>query len=151
MDDQLTPVQLDIADLSLKILEGTPDAVLFADRDGIIRFWNRGAERIFGFPMDEALGSTLDLIIPERLRERHWAGYRYVLDTQVSRYQTSLLAVPALHKDGHQLSCEFSIVMIRNEKKQVSGFAAIMRDVTDRWEKEKILKKQLADLQKESE
>ena len=150
MDDRAQAAQPDIADLSLKILTGTPDAVLFADRDGIIRFWNHGAEQMFGFSREQALARSLDLIIPERLRERHWAGYRHVLETEVSRYQTALLSVPALHKEGHQLSCEFSIVMIRDKKGQVSGFAAIMRDVSERWEKEKMLKKQLADLQKTS-
>lgn len=130
-------------ELAKLILEGTPDAVLFADQQGSIRFWNEGAERIFGFPAEEALGNSLDLIIPDKLRPRHWQGYEHVLKTGVSRYGTELLAVPALHKDGHQLSCEFSIVMIRDDNNQIVGFASIMRDVTQRWEKEKALRQEL--------
>jgi len=132
--------------LSKLILEDTPDAVLFADQQGIIRFWNEGAERIFGFPATEALGSSLDLIIPEKLRPRHWEGYNQVLKTGVSRYGTELLAVPALHKDGHQLSCEFSIVIIHDDNHQIAGFASIMRDVTARWETEKALRNEIKKL-----
>ncbi|MBN1957401.1 MAG: PAS domain S-box protein [Desulfuromonadales bacterium] len=131
-------------DLFHRILEGTPDGVLFADQEGIIRYWNEGARRIFGYSKEEALGASLDLIIPEKLRDRHWSGYHHVMETGVSRYSTELLLVPALHKDGHQLSCEFSIVMIHDDSGRIIGFASIMRDVTERWEKEKELRKQLA-------
>ncbi len=124
-------------ELALRILEDSPDAVLVADRDGIIRFWNRGAQRIFGFSAAAALGSSLDLIIPESLRERHWAGYRRALESGSSRYHDDLLAVPALHQSGRRLSCEFSIVIIRNADSEIIGFASIMRDVTVRWETEK--------------
>ena len=116
------------ADLALRILKETPDAVLYADREGIIRFWNEGARRIFGFTAEEAIGASLDLIIPEKLRDRHWHGYHHVLETGSSRYSTNMLSVPALHKDGRQLSCEFSIVMIRDDVNIILGFASIMRN-----------------------
>ena len=135
-------------DLFHRILEGTPDGVLFADQEGIIRYWNEGARRIFGYSKEEALGTSLDLIIPEKLRARHWHGYHNVMATGVSRYSTELLSVPALHKDGHQLSCEFSIVMIHDNADEIIGFASIMRDVTERWEKEKVLKERLAACEK---
>lgn len=138
---------LTIPELAARIFEGTPDAVLFADREGIIRFWNEGARRIFGFAAEDAVGVSLDLIIPEALRARHWNGYRQVMETGTSHYSTELLSVPALHKDGRQLSCEFSIVMIRDATNRILGFASIMRDVTTRWEKEKALRKKLADLE----
>ena len=137
--------------LAKLILEGTPDAVLFADQRGIIRFWNKGAERIFGFSTDDALGNSLDLIIPGKLRPRHWEGYEHVLRTGISRYSTELLAVPALHKDGRQISCEFSIVMIHGDDNRIAGFASIMRDVTMRWKKEKALKQELNILKSKAE
>ncbi|BCR04524.1 signal transduction histidine kinase [Desulfuromonas versatilis] len=131
-----------------EIIELAPDAILFADREGIIRLWNAGAEALFGFTAAEALGQSLDLIIPEKLRARHWEGYRRVMETGVTHYGKDLLSVPALHRQGTQLSSEFSIVMLRDEMGEVSGVAAILRDVTARWQKEKQLKERIAALEK---
>jgi len=128
------------------IVEEAPDAILYADHGGIIRLWNIGAERIFGFSREEAIGQSLDLIIPVKMRERHWEGYRKVLASGTSKYDTGLLSVPALHKDGHQLSCEFSIIMHHDENGRVMGFSSIMRDVTSRWEKERQLRQELEKL-----
>ncbi|MFA5515047.1 MAG: PAS domain S-box protein [Desulfuromonadales bacterium] len=137
------------ADIYRDILEQAPDAILFADREGRIRIWNQGAERIFGFTAAEALGQSLDLIIPEKLRGRHWEGYRQVMATGESRYAAdALLSVPALHRDGHSVSVEFSIVMPTNAAEPPTGVAAILRDVTARWQKEKELKARLAALEK---
>jgi len=127
-----------------QIVAETPDAVIFADRDGVIRLWNRGAEMMFGFAAAEALGRTLDLIIPPTLRERHWQGYRQVMVTGRTRYGRELLAVPGMHRDGRTLSLEFSISLIRDDRGEVLGAAAILRDVTARWEKEKELRRRLA-------
>ncbi len=136
----------DFDKLSREILSLAPDAILFADQKGIIRLWNRGAEMIFGFTADEAIGQSLDLIIPERLRAVHWDGYYRVMKTGETRYGKDLLSVPALHRDGHQLSCEFSIVMLKDETGKITGIASIMRDVTERWKREKALKEQVATL-----
>ena len=133
--------------LCQRIVDKTPDAVIFADRDGIIRLWNRGAEMIFGYAAAEAVGQSLDLIIPARLRERHWQGYRRVMAEGVTRYGRELLAVPGAHKDGRVISLEFSVALIRDDRGEVQGVAAILRDVTARWEKEKALKKRLAALE----
>jgi len=130
-----------------QIIEQAPDAVLFSDREGIIRLWNRGCELIFGYSAAEALGQSLDLIIPERLRGRHWDGYRRVMESGETRYGTGLLSVPALHRDGHQLSCAFSIVLLKDEQDIPLGVASIMRDVTAVFDKEKALKKRIADLE----
>lgn len=130
------------------IVEEAPDAVVFSDSEGIIRLWNRGAETMFGFPAAEAIGQSLDLIIPERLRERHWDGYRRVMATGETNYGTNMLAVPALHRSGEQLSCEFSIVLIKDAEGQIRGIASIMRDVTARWQKDKALKERLTALEK---
>ncbi len=136
----------DIDKLSREILSQAPDAILFADDKGIIRLWNRGAEMVFGFTAAEAIGQSLDLIIPERLRAVHWDGYHRVMASGETRYGKDMLSVPALHRDGHQLSCEFSIVMLKDENGKLIGIASIMRDVTERWNREKALNKQIASL-----
>jgi len=132
--------------LCRQILSLAPDAILFADHKGIIRLWNKGAEMTFGFTESEAIGQSLDLIIPERLRAVHWEGYHRVMSSGETRYGKGLLSVPALHRDGHQLSCEFSIVMLKDEAGKLIGIASIMRDVTERWSREKVLKEQIAKL-----
>ena len=121
------------------------DAIVATDRDGIIRIWNPGAERIFGHRADEAIGRSLDLIIPERLRQRHWEGYRQVMETGESRYGAGdLLSVPGIRKDGRRVSLEFTIVPLQRPGGPVEGFAAIMRDVTARFEEVRALRGQLA-------
>ena len=133
--------------LSLQIVEKAADAIIFADKEGIIRLWNSGAESIFGYSADEALGNTLDLIVPEKLREKHWEGYRQVMETGVTKYGSELLAVPALNKDDSRISVEFTIVLLKDDAGRPQGTAAIMRDVTERWQKEMELKKRLAELE----
>ena len=130
-----------------QIVEGAQDAIVFADPDGIIRLWNSGAEAIFGYSAEEALGQTLDLIVPEKLRQRHWEGYRQVMATGVTRYGSELLAVPALNKDDSRMSVEFTIVLLSDDAGKPVGTAAIIRDVTERWQKEKELKKRLTELE----
>lgn len=132
-----------------QLLDDAPDAILVADCAGIIRFWNRGAERIFGFSADAALGASLDLIIPETMRARHWEGYRQVMATGVTKYQTNLLAVPGARHDGTRLSLEFSMVLLRDEAGKIAGSAAIMRDVTARRQQEQELKARLVCCEKE--
>src|SRR3989442_10139872 len=129
------------------IVEALPEAVLCSDREGIIRLWNRGAETIFGYRREDALDHTLDLIIPERWRARHWEGYRTVMRTGVTRYGREVLAVPASRSDGTRISIEFSIILPTDRDGQVLGAVAIVRDVTTRWEREQALRKRLARLE----
>ena len=132
--------------LCQQIVEGTQEAIIFADRDGIIHLWNVGAEVMFGYSAAEAIGQSLDLIIPERQRGRHWEGYHKVMATGVTRYGKELLAVPAVRKDGTRISLEFTIVLLYDEAGQPMGTAALIRDVTARWQQEKVLKERLAAL-----
>ena len=125
-------------------IQQAPDAILIADQSGIIRFWNNGAEQIFGYSAEEANGKSLDLIIPEKLRGRHWEGYNRVMDSGETKYKTGLLTSPGARKDGSQISLEFSMVLLKDDDGKMLGCAAIMRDVTARWQKEKDLKERLA-------
>ncbi len=126
------------ADLPLRILEGSPDAVLITDRNGTVLFWNDAARRIFGFSESEALGQSLDIIIPDQFRVRHWTAWREAMETGVTRYDDGrLLAVPALHKDGRRLSIEFSIQLLKGPDGRIRHVAAVIRDVTQRYLREK--------------
>jgi PAS domain S-box-containing protein len=133
------------------ILSAAADAVVAADHDGIIRVWNPGAERIFGHRASEALGQSLDLIIPERLRARHWEGFHRVMATGESHYGAGdLLSVPGLRKDGQRISLEFTIVPLKDEQGQMQGIAAVMCEVTSRFEEIRSLKQKLAEAVKGS-
>jgi len=135
----------DLPALFETIVRATADAIVYADAAGVIRFWNAGAERIFGFAAAEAIGQSLDLIIPERLRARHWEGFRRVMQTGKSRYGAGdLLAVPAQRKDGARISVEFTIVPLHDDAGRMLGMAAILRDVTQRFNEMKALRDQLA-------
>jgi len=134
--------------LCREIVENSYDAIVFTDRQGLIRLWNSGAEEMFGYTAEEALGQSLDLIIPERFRERHWEGYRRVMETGVTKYgRGELLAVPAIRKDGRRISLEFTIVLIHGEGDEVLGVAAIIRDVTERWQRDRELQQRLVALE----
>jgi PAS domain S-box-containing protein len=131
------------------VLRTRSDAIIAADRDGIICFWNPGAERMFGHVSGEAIGRSLDLIIPERLRQRHWDGFRQTMETGRSRYgEGDLLSVPALRKDGTTISVEFTIVLLKSEPVGVRGIVAVMRDVTQRFEEMRQLRRKLAEVTK---
>ena len=117
--------------LARALLGTSSDAIIAADKDGVVRFWNPGAERIFGYTSEDAVGQSLDIIIPERLRKRHWDGYQQVMEGGESRYgHGDILAVPGIRKDGAAISVEFTIVPLTNEAGRLNGVAAIMRDVT---------------------
>lgn len=128
------------------VLSANSDAIIAADTKGVITFWNPGAVRIFGYESDDAIGRSLDIIIPERLRKRHWDGYDHVIEGGESRYGPGdLLTVPGIRKDGSGLSIEFTIVPLHNEVGELTGLAAIMRDVTKRFEEMRALKRKLSD------
>jgi PAS domain S-box-containing protein len=133
--------------LGIRIVDSSPDGIIFADQDGIIRLWNAGAERIFGYTAGEAVGQMLDIIVPEKIRERHWEGYFRVMKTGETRYGTALLSVPGIRKDGSRVSLEFSVALIRDEDGALLGVSAVIRDVTARWQKEREMEERLAPLE----
>jgi len=136
---------LDIDRFSHKLVRDASDAIVYAAADGIIRFWNGGAERIFGYEESEALGASLDIIVPENLRKAHWNGYRETMRTGQTRYAAGdILAVPALRKDGTRISVEFTILPFHAESGEMAGIAAMLRDVSERFEEMKALRKQAA-------
>ncbi len=138
-------MSLDPDRLARALLSNMPDALILADAGGAIRFWNAGAERIFGFTQAEAVGQSLDIIIPENLRGRHWTGYDTTMRTGRSRYGAGdMLAVPAIRKDGARISVEFTIVPLRDESGAMEGIAAILRDVTTRFTQMRALQKEVA-------
>ena len=123
------------------------DAVIVSDRSGAITLWNAGAERMFGYSEEEALGRKLDLITPERLRKRHWDGYHKSMETGTTKYGNDLLRVPATHKDGHTMSIAFTVAMLFDPDHKVSGVIAIIRDETVRFNDDRALRKRLAELE----
>jgi PAS domain S-box-containing protein len=130
-----------------RIVEDSPIAILFAERDGKIRFWNAGAEVIFGYTAEEALGQSLDLIVPEKQRARHWEGWSRVMASGVTKYGRDALAVPATKKDGSRISIEFNIVLLRAPTGELLGAAAMVQDVTARWQQQKEMRARLAALE----
>ncbi|ESR23429.1 putative PAS/PAC sensor protein [Lutibaculum baratangense AMV1] len=119
-----------------------PDAVVFADREGLIRHWNEGAARIFGYDAGEALGRSLDIIIPERLRQRHWDGYDHMMRTGRSQHDADeLLSVPAVAKDGAKLSIQFTVAPVADDEGGIVGVVAVLRDVTETFEEMKRLRR----------
>jgi PAS domain S-box-containing protein len=130
------------------IVAEAPDAVIFADRQGAIRVWNRAAERIFGYAAGEVLGQSLDVIIPERLRAAHWAGFDKALETGETKYSGRVLTTRSMHKDGRRLYVDLSFSLVRDDAGNFAGALAIARDVTERYTAERDLRSRIADLEK---
>jgi PAS domain S-box-containing protein len=130
-----------------QLVEAIADAVIFADPSGAIRFWNPAAERLFGFTEAEAIGSSLDLVVPERFRERHWAGYNRAMATGQTRYAQDMLRVPAVHKDGRPLSIAFTVGLLHGPQRNVTGILAVIRDETARFAEDRDLRKRLAEFE----
>jgi len=126
-----------------QLVAGAGDSIIVADPQGAIVLWNKASERIFGFTEAEALGKSLDLIIPERQRQRHWDGYDKTMETAVTRYGTSLLKVPALHKEGRTLSIAFTVSLLQSPDGKVTGIVAFVRDETERFAEDRKLRARL--------
>jgi PAS domain S-box-containing protein len=135
-----------------QLVEVIGDAVVISDASGAITLWNPAAERMFGFTQEEALGNSLDLIIPERLRGRHWSGYEKTMATGATRYGHDVLRVPGVHKDGRSLSIAFTVALLHSAgpERSVTGIVAVIRDETSRFTEERNLRKRLAELEAKS-
>ena len=123
------------------------DAVIASDHGGAITLWNPGAERMFGYTEAEALGRNLDLITPERLRQRHWDGYHHSMATGTTKYGNDLLRVPAIDKQGRAMSIAFTVAMLFDEQQQVTAVVAVIRDETARFNDDRAMRKRLAELE----
>lgn len=137
-------------ELCRQVVQACNDAIVFSDRDGTIRLWNSGAEQMLGFSAREANGQSLDIFIPENQRARHWEGYFKVMESGITRYAKELLSAPAIRKDGVRISTEFSMTIIRDAAGEIAGTAAVIRDVTARWQKEKALRARVAELESQA-
>ena len=123
------------------------DAVMVCDRSGAVLLWNPACERMFGWTEAEALGQSMDMIIPERLRKRHWDGYHQTMETGITKYGHDVLRVPAVNKQGGSMSIAFTVAMLHDAGGNVSAIASIVRDETDRFAEERALKKRVAELE----
>ncbi len=143
---------MDDLDVGSAIARGAADAVVVTDRAGVITHWNPGAERVFGFAAAEALGETLDLIIPEKLRKAHWAGYWQFVESGTGKYDVGhLLKVPALTKSGTTISVEFTLVAVTDAEGAVTHAVAVMRDVTAGFDELRLLRRRVRELESRSE
>jgi PAS domain S-box-containing protein len=127
-----------------QLVAAAGDAIVVSNPDGVITFWNASAERIFGFSTAEAVGQTLDLITPERQRQRHWDGYHKTMRTGQTKYGSDLLRVPALNKSGTPLSIAFTVALLHDANNVVTSIVAIIRDETRRWNDEREMRQRLA-------
>lgn len=130
-----------------QLVEAIADAVIVSDAAGLITLWNPAAERIFGFSESEALGQSLDIIVPDKQQARHWEGYHNTMQTGQTRYATDVLKVPAIHKDGSRLSIAFTVALLYSAPQQISGIAAVVRDETTRFNEERELRLRLRELE----
>ncbi len=134
--------------LALAIVEQVADAIIFADRQGVIRLWNPAAEAVFGFSADDMIGQSLDLIIPERLRSAHWKAFRQAIEAGRTRLGRQALVTRSVHKSGARLYVDLSFAIVRDAAGEVAGAVAVARDATDRHTSETTMKKRLAELEK---
>lgn len=130
-----------------QLVESMGDAVMASDANGAISLWNPACTRMFGFTEAEALGKSLDLIIPQRQQQRHWDGYHKTMQTGITRYGNDVLRVPAVHKEGHALSIAFTVSMLHSNDGKVMHIVAVVRDETARFAEDRNLRKRLMELE----
>lgn len=141
----------DSSALSHALIEHLADAVIFADREGVIRVWNAGAEAVFGYGADEVVGRRLDLLIPERLRSAHWAGFDAAIDSGRMKHGRDSMTTRSIHKDGSDLYVDLSFALVKDSAGEVLGAVAVARDITSRFRAEKEARRRLAELEAQVE
>ena len=122
--------------------ETDAEAVIFADRGGVIRYWGRGAESLFGHSAADALGESLDLIIPERFRSAHWQAYDRAVESGRTKYEGRTLTTRSLRKDGSKLFVDLIFELVKDARETVVGALAIGRDCTARYLSERAQREQ---------
>ena len=137
---------IEIADA---LVRQAPDAIVFADTGGVIRFWNAASTRIFGFTEEQAIGESLDLIIPERFREAHWKGFDRALQDRITKYAGQALATRSVRSDGVQIYVELSFAIVLGDDGKVLGAVSHARDITERFEQDRANRKRLQELEAE--
>ena len=130
-----------------QLVAAVGDAIVASDASGAMTLWNPAAERMFGFTEQEALGQSLDLIIPQRQQQRHWDGYHKTMETGVTKYGNDVLRVPAVHKDGHTLSIAFTVALLHTPDGKVSAIVAVIRDESSRFAEDRVMRKRLMELE----
>jgi len=130
-----------------QLLSAVGDALCVTDGSGAIILWNAGAERLFGFTAAEALGHSMDIFIPERLRKRHWDGYHETMRTGHTKYGSDVLRVPAIDKAGRTLSIAFTVAMLNDAAGHPEAVVAVIRDETARFQEDRRQKARIAELE----
>lgn len=135
--------------IEVQLVANAGDAFIVADAEGVIRFWNPAAEAMFGYSSDDAIGETLDIIVPEPQRKAHWDGYSKTMASGETKYGGQTLSVPAMRADGTRLSVAFTVALLQEPDGTVAGIGAVMRDVTAEWEQKKSARRRIAELERE--
>ena len=130
-----------------QLVEAVGDAIVASDASGAITLWNPAAQRMFGYTESEALGQSLDIIIPQRQQQRHWDGYHKTMATGQTKYGNDVLRVPAVHKDGSARSIAFTVALLHSPDQKVSAIVAVIRDETSRFVEDRNLRKRLMELE----
>jgi PAS domain S-box-containing protein len=130
-----------------QLVETSADAIMVCDAAGKITLWNAASERMFGHTAQEALGLSLDIIIPQKQQARHWEGYHVTMASGITKYGTSVLRVPAVHKDGHTLSIAFTVSLMRDAAGAVNAIVAVVRDESVKFAEERALRKRISELE----
>lgn len=134
-----------------QLVEASPDAIILADREGIIRVWNAAATRIWGHRAEDAIGQNLDLIVPERYREAHWTGFDRAMKDGVTKYVGQSLPTRSMRIDGSTFYVELGFAIVLDAEGQATGALATARDITERFEQERDMRRRLAELEKQAE
>ena len=126
--------RLELADL---ILDQVADAIICTDPSGAISRWNRASVGLFGYSAEEAIGQSVELIIPEHLRAAHWNGFDAAMKNGATKLEGRATLTRALHKSGRRLYVEMTFAIVKDDTDGVLGAVAMARDVTDRIERER--------------
>ncbi|HSV19335.1 MAG TPA: PAS domain S-box protein [Casimicrobiaceae bacterium] len=147
-EDTATEPTITDSELFAAIVKAAPDAIIVAGVDGCIRFWNAGAERVFGHLASEVMGQSLDIIIPERLRKAHWDAFDRAVQAGRTRYEGRAMTTRSMRKDGAKIYVDMTFALLTDGTGAVAGALAIAHDVTARHESERALRERAAGMER---